>query len=144
MKKIFYTLALAAAVTFSANAQTNTTEQAETTAPATTGPRIEFEKQVHDYGQITMGADGNCEFKFKNTGTEPLVLNNVQSSCGCTVPSWTREPVMPGQEGSIKVRYDTNRIGHIGKAITVYSNSVGDNSERITLRISGNVNPKQN
>ena len=155
MKKILYSFALVAVAGLSAHAQRNTTtnvqqesQQATTTnpeqaAPTVQGPLIEFEKVVHDYGQIQQGANGESEFKFKNAGTEPLVLTNVQASCGCTVPTWPREPVMPGQESSIKVRYDTNRLGHIGKAITVYSNSIGG-QERVTLRVAGNVHPRQN
>ncbi|MDR0438563.1 MAG: DUF1573 domain-containing protein [Bacteroidales bacterium] len=136
MKKI-YTLVLLALATFSVNAQDEALKPVE-------GPRIMFEKQVHDYGQIQQGADGNCEFVFTNVGTEPLVLQNVNATCGCTVPSWPREPIMPGEKGTIRVRYDTHRLGNIGKAITVTSNSVGDNSNRITLRITGHVNPAQN
>ncbi|MCL2682202.1 MAG: DUF1573 domain-containing protein [Bacteroidales bacterium] len=135
MKKI-YTLVLIAFAAFSVNAQDETS--------SIEGPRIVFEKQVHDYGQIIQGADPYCEFVFENVGTEPLILRNVNATCGCTVPSWPREPIMPGEKGTIKVRYDTHRLGNIGKAITIISNSVGDNSDRITLRITGNVNPVQN
>jgi hypothetical protein len=103
------------------------------------GPDIQFGKTVHDYGTIIQGADGNCDFKFKNTGKEPLILSNVVSSCGCTVPSWTREPIMPGKEGTIKVKYDTNRIGVIGKQITVMSNA---KTERVVLQIAGKIEPK--
>lgn len=138
MKKIFYTLALAVAM-IPARAQDNVKDP----AAVVEGPKIEFEKLVHDYGQIVAGANGDCEFKFKNVGTEPLVLTNVQSSCGCTTPDWPRNPVLPGTEAVIKVRYDTQRIGNIGKSITVYSNSVGG-VERITLRIAGHISPKQN
>ncbi|NVN95734.1 MAG: DUF1573 domain-containing protein [Bacteroidetes bacterium] len=103
------------------------------------GPDIQFVKTVHDYGTIIQGADGNCDFKFKNTGKEPLILSNVVSSCGCTVPSWTRDPIMPGKEGTIKVKYDTNRIGMIGKQITVMSNA---KTERVVLQITGKIEPK--
>lgn len=103
------------------------------------GPEIQFTKTVHDYGTIQQGGDGNCEFKFKNVGKEPLILSNVVSSCGCTVPSWTREPIMPGKEGTIKVKYDTNRIGIISKQITVMSNA---KSDRVVLQITGKVEPK--
>lgn len=103
------------------------------------GPDIKFVNAVHDYGTIIQGADGNCEFKFKNTGKEPLILSNVVSSCGCTVPSWNREPIMPGKEGVIKVKYDTNRIGVISKQITVMSNAKTD---RVVLQIAGKIEPK--
>ncbi len=103
------------------------------------GPGIKFEKTVHDYGTIEQGADGNCEFVFENNGTEPLILSDVRSSCGCTVPSWPREPIMPGKKSSIKVHYDTNRIGGINKTITVSTNG---NPERVVLSIRGTVNAK--
>ncbi|MCM1168836.1 MAG: DUF1573 domain-containing protein [Bacteroides sp.] len=103
------------------------------------GPGIKFEKTVHDYGTIEQGANGNCEFVFENNGTEPLILSDVRSSCGCTVPSWPREPIMPGKKSAIKVHYDTNRIGGISKSITVSTNG---NPDRVVLSIRGTVNAK--
>lgn len=103
------------------------------------GPGIKFEKTVHDYGTIGQGADGNCEFVFENNGTEPLILSDVRSSCGCTVPSWPREPIMPGKKSSIKVHYDTNRVGGISKSITVSTNG---NPDRVVLSIRGTVEAK--
>jgi hypothetical protein len=101
---------------------------------------ITFASTVHDYGNIVQGADGSCEFKFTNEGKSPLVLSNVRASCGCTVPSWTKEPVLPGKEGVIKVTYNTNIVGTFSKAITVNSNA--KNAE-VVLNIKGNVTPKQ-
>jgi archaellum component FlaG (FlaF/FlaG flagellin family) len=140
---------LTAFVASSANAQRNRPQQATTKTPETPafvptaqGPKIEFEKLVHDYGQVVQGADGNAEFKFRNVGSEPLILSNVSASCGCTVPDWNRNPIMPGEYGSIKVNYTNMHIpGNIGRAITVHSNSV-DNTERITLRLAGTVSPR--
>ncbi len=110
-------------------------------AEKTEGPSIKFDNTTYDYGQIEQGANGDCEFTFSNVGTEPLLLSDVRASCGCTTPSWTREPIMPGKTGTIKVHYDTNRLGGINKAITVTTNG---NPERVVLRIAGNVNPKEN
>ena len=104
------------------------------------GPGIKFEKTVHDYGTIEQGANGDCEFVFTNNGTEPLILSNVRSSCGCTIPSWPREPIMPGKSSAIKVHYDTNRVGGIAKSITVSTNGT---PERIVLSIRGTVTPKK-
>jgi len=101
------------------------------------GPKIEFSEQEHNYGTLQKGGDGNCEFVFTNNGNEPLILSNVKASCGCTVPTWTKEPIMPGQKGSIKVRYNTNNIGAFTKTITVTSNAV--DSPRIVLKIRGKV-----
>ena len=117
--------------TFSLFAQTSKTTVKET---------IVFDKTVYDYGTITQGADGNCEFKFTNKGKEPLILSNVTSSCGCTVPQWPKEPIAPGKSGSIKVKYDTNRIGMINKTITVNANAINAN---IVLTIKGTVTAKK-
>lgn len=105
-------------------------------------PVITFEKIVHDYGTVPYNGDGKCEFKFTNTGKEPLILTNVRSSCGCTVPKWPREPILPGESEIIQVEYKTNRVGAINKSVTVQSNASNDN---VVLRISGQVlNQEQN
>jgi hypothetical protein len=100
------------------------------------GAILKFDKLVHDYGTVYQGADGNCEFKFKNTGDEPLVLSNVRSTCGCTIPQWPKEPILPGQSAAIKVSYDTKRIGAINKQITVLSNAT---ESSLTLSIKGTI-----
>lgn len=97
---------------------------------------IVFEKLIHDYGTIKKGSNGNTEFKFTNKGEKPLVLSNVRSSCGCTVPSWPKEPIEPGKTGVIKVRYNTAGVGPFNKTITVSSNAV---NSRVVLRIKGKV-----
>lgn len=84
---------------------------------------IAFDTDVHDYGTIKQGANGSYEFKFKNTGKEPLVITNAQGSCGCTVPAWPKEPILPGQSNSIKVTYDTKRVGPFTKTVTLTSNA---------------------
>lgn len=99
-------------------------------------PDVSFTKTVHDYGTIFVGGDGNCEFEFTNTGKEPLILSSVKSSCGCTVPSWPREPILPGKKETIKVKYDTGRVGPINKSVTVMSNA---KTSPVVLRITGNV-----
>lgn len=99
-------------------------------------PVIKFEKVVHDYGEISKNADGKCEFKFTNDGKEPLILSNVRSSCGCTVPVWPRQPILPGQSDVINVKYDTKRIGVINKSIQVYSNAT---EKTVVLKIKGKI-----
>lgn len=99
-------------------------------------PVITFSKIVHDYGTIYKGGDGNSEFEFKNTGIEPLILSNCLSSCGCTVPSWPKEPILKGKSAVIKVKYATDRLGAINKTITVTSNA---SNSPIVLKIIGNV-----
>ncbi len=103
------------------------------------GPNIEFTYTEYDYGEVIRGGDGKSEFIFKNTGNEPLILSNVKSTCGCTVPSWPREPVKPGESAKIVVNYSTNRMGPINKSITVSSNAI---SGPVVLRIKGNVVPR--
>ena len=107
---------------------------------STTTDSLVFEKLLHDYGTITQGADGNCEFTFTNQGEKPLTLSNVRASCGCTVPTWPREPIQPSEKGVIKVKYNTARIGNFNKSITVNSNAA---NSTVILRIKGNVTVKQ-
>ncbi|MFH0760419.1 MAG: DUF1573 domain-containing protein [Bacteroidota bacterium] len=92
---------------------------------------------THDFGSIVYGANGNVDFTFTNKGTKDLIINDVQSSCGCAVPSWTKEPVKPGQTGSVKVNYNTKLPGPFNKTIAVFSNA--DNSP-VRLVIRGKVN----
>ena len=114
---------------------------AQATSPAATaikvgGAEISFEKEVHDYGVMEQNGNGQCEFVFTNTGTEPLLITNARGSCGCTVPEWPREPIAPGASSAIKVKYDTKRIGLINKSVTITSN--GETSTKI-IRIKGEI-----
>jgi hypothetical protein len=103
------------------------------------GPMITFEHLVYDYGTIAEGADGRCEFNYQNTGDQPLILTNCQSSCGCLVASCDREPLAPGKSATLKARYDTKRVGRFTKSITVTSNAV--NTPVVVLSIKGQVLP---
>lgn len=108
-------------------------------APATNpkAPDYKFEKEVHDFGQIKEGVKAEYTFKFTNTGKEPLVISNVQASCGCTTPKWTKEPVKPGESGSVTAIYDSKgRPGTFNKAITITSNA---KTPQKVLFIKGNV-----
>ncbi|MBO7082623.1 MAG: DUF1573 domain-containing protein [Bacteroidales bacterium] len=104
------------------------------------GPEIEFEKLVHDYGEVPYNGNGECEFRFTNTGNEPLILQKPKSSCGCTVPTWPKEPILPGESEVIKVTYKTTKVGAINKTITVTSNAKVNAS--VVLRIKGTVLPQ--
>lgn len=85
---------------------------------------FKFEKEVNDFGTVPEGPAAAYEFKFTNTGKEPLIITNVVASCGCTTPKWSKEPVAPNKTGSILVSFDTNgRPGGFNKAVTVSSNS---------------------
>ena len=85
--------------------------------------KFEFKSELIDYGDIEKGSDGIKVFQFKNVGSEPLIIENVYSSCGCTVPTWTKTAIAPGKSGEIQVKYDTNRVGPIRRTITIYSNA---------------------
>ncbi|MFB1026651.1 MAG: DUF1573 domain-containing protein [Flavobacteriaceae bacterium] len=98
--------------------------------------KIEFESETIDYGTIEKGSDGVRVFKFKNTGDAPLIVSDVKSSCGCTVPKKPTEPILPGENGEIEVKYDTNRVNPIRKTITVTSNAV---TQTVALKIKGTV-----
>ncbi len=99
-------------------------------------PEAVFETEVLDYGNIEYDSDGTREFKFKNTGKEPLIIYSATGSCGCTVPTAPKEPIKPGETASIKVHYDTKRVGSFEKTVTVASN--GKTASK-TLKIKGVV-----
>jgi len=112
-------------------------------AMAQTGPKIEFKEETIDYGTVTKGDDSGLRvFEFKNIGDAPLIISDVKSSCGCTVPTKPQEPIMPGKTGKIEVQYNMNP-GPISKTITVQSNAVNKDSGIIPLRIKGNVIVKE-
>jgi hypothetical protein len=104
-----------------------------------TEAKIEFKTETIDYGVIEKGSDGIRVFEFTNTGNAPLIISKVSSSCGCTIPNWSKDPVLPGKTGEIQVKYDTNRVNPIRKAITVISNA--DTPTKI-LKITGEVKAK--
>jgi len=97
---------------------------------------FQFEKETIDYGKILKNANGVRKFVFKNTGNQPIIIKNIQSSCGCTVPERPKKPIMPGEKGEIKVSYDTKRIGGFSKVITIFSNA---KNPRKQLKIKGYV-----
>ncbi len=104
--------------------------------------KIKFKSDTIDYGTVEKGANGVRVFDFTNTGNAPLIVSKVSSSCGCTVPKWSKEPIMPGKNGQIEVKYDTNRVNPIRKTITVISNA---DTPTIALKIKGLVvDPSKN
>ncbi|MBK7231905.1 MAG: DUF1573 domain-containing protein [Saprospiraceae bacterium] len=115
---------------------------AQNAAPATTpqkssgGPKMVFENTSVDYGEIKKGSEPVRKVSFTNKGTEPLIIKNARGSCGCTVPTWPKEPIMPGEAGTIEIRYDTQRPGPINKTVKIQTNE-GD--EEQTLYLKGNV-----
>lgn len=135
MKKLLFTLSILGFSLFGMN-----TLFAQ--AAVESGAQISFEKETNDYGTIDQYSDGSCEFIFTNTGNAPLVISNAKGSCGCTVPTWPKEPIAPGETGKIKVHYDTKRVGKFGKSVTLQSNAV--DSPTKTIRIKGEVLAKPN
>ena len=125
MKKIFLSLAVALFSVLGVKAQIGS------------GPEVEFEKEVHDFGTMKQYGDASTEFKFTNTGTEPLIISNAKGSCGCTVPSWPKTPIKPGESAAIKVKYDSKRIGPINKSVTISSNA--SNEPTKVIRIKGMI-----
>jgi len=97
---------------------------------------ISFEKTIINYGVIDKGSDGVREFIFTNTGDAPLVISNVKSSCGCTIPKKPEKPILPGESDKIQVKYDTQRVGLIRKSISVKSNA---SNPSVILKITGEV-----
>jgi len=104
-----------------------------------TSAKIEFKSDTVDYGKIENGSNGVRTFTFTNTGTAPLVITNVKSSCGCTVPKKPTAPISPGKTGEIEVKYDTKRTGFIRKTITVTSNAANVKNGVSYLKIKGEV-----
>lgn len=110
---------------------------------AQTGPKIEFKEETINYGEVEKGKDDGIRiFEFTNTGDQPLIITNAKSSCGCTVPEWSKEPIAPGGKGQIKVQYNMNP-GPISKTITIESNAVNKPNGMVPLRIKGTVIVKE-
>lgn len=116
MKKLSIAILFLLLVASSAFAQDKKDEAAK--------PIISFERLTHDFGKVYDGRSVSYEFVFVNSGKTPLILSNVQPSCGCTTPEWPREPIMPGQKGKIKAIYTAGTFrGAFNKSINVSSNA---------------------
>ena len=100
------------------------------------GQEIWFDENLHDYGEIEKDSDGTWSFVFKNLGEEAIIINRVRSTCGCAVPDWPKEPIEPGEEGKITVKYNTATTGTFLKSIIVYSSAA---NSPVKLQIKGKV-----
>jgi hypothetical protein len=136
MKKILLALSLVTIYVVLSCSQTP-----QPAAAAKDNASIVFNETVHDFGTIPQGSDGSCEFIFKNTGEKPVVLTNVRSSCGCTVPEWPKQPIDKGIEAKIKVTYNTKIVGSFSKKISVYNNG---SVAPTVLTIKGSVEAAEN
>lgn len=110
--------------------------QAQNVETAKKVASIDFETEELDYGTIEKGSNGVRVFTFTNTGNAPLIISNVKASCGCTVPTYSNEAILPGEEGEITVKYDTKKVGKFTKTITVSSNAT--NTKKL-LKIKGSI-----
>ena len=106
-----------------------------------TGPSFTFEEDSYDFGDIYQGDVVDHVFVFENTGTEPLIITNVKVTCGCTATNWTRDPILPGEQSSIKVKFDSaGKIGRQNKVILIVSNATNPLPQ---VKIVTNVLPKK-
>lgn len=101
------------------------------------GPVIEVDKEEHDYGTINEGDDGRCIFLIRNSGDQPLVIDHISSSCGCTTAEYPQKPLAPGKSGKIAVEYNTSNIGSFRKTLVVVSNA--QNQPKKVIKIKGRV-----
>jgi hypothetical protein len=137
MKNYIYLLMLTFAIgSVNIHAQNNPTTVDQKESIVMNGPIMTFESLTVDYGTIDKNSEPLRVAKFTNTGTEPLIIKNARGSCGCTVPEWPKEPIMPGETAQIEIRYATNRIGKFNKKVTLTTNVPGD---PIVLTVKGEV-----
>ncbi len=107
-------------------------------------PIIKFEETEYNFGTIKQGDIITHEFKFTNTGKSPLIIRKVTTSCGCTTTFYTREPIKPGQSGVLRVKFNSaGKMGKQHKVITVVTNSPDPTSNRVILRMIGEVVPRR-
>ncbi|QKZ11419.1 DUF1573 domain-containing protein [Spirosoma sp. KUDC1026] len=97
---------------------------------------MKFAQETHDFGKIEQGKPVTHVFEFKNTGSDPVIINDAQASCGCTKPSFSREPIMPGKSGSISATFNAAAPGQFTKTVTVTSNAA---ASQAVLYLKGEV-----
>lgn len=103
---------------------------------------IEFEKTLHDFGNITQGEQAEYSFKFRNSGGTDLLITGAQASCGCTVPEYPKTPIKPGEQGLIKVKFNSDyRLDAFEKSVVVIANT---QPTETTIRIKGFIKPNPN
>lgn len=136
MKKIFLLamLTVLGAATSCAQETTKKIKANSAKVAKVDGAGMAFVSETIDYGTIAHNADGKREFVFTNNGTKPLIITNTQGSCGCTVPTSPKEPIAPGAQGIIGVKYATDRVGAFTKTVTVTSNAAGQATKVLTIK----------
>ena len=148
MKKAFLLMALVATFGFTSCKENaadkvqaeNVEEAAVRDAQATVYPKIEFAQTEHDFGTIAQGTNVEHTFTFTNTGNAPLVITNATSSCGCTVPTWTKEPIAPGETGEMVVKFNGSGQNQVTKTVNISANTETGKEQ---LKIKAFVTPKE-
>jgi len=127
MKRLYLLLLLIPFISLNLSAQETKKE----------GPEFKFENEVHQFGDIVEGNKVTHKFKFTNVGNRPIIIIKVTSTCGCTIPEWPEEPIMPGKEAEIKVVFDSKgKYGKFMKRVSIRSNAITPTK---ILIISGTV-----
>ncbi|MFD2550429.1 DUF1573 domain-containing protein [Bizionia sediminis] len=122
--------------------ESNVAEAASRDAQAANFPVLTFDKTEHDFGEIEAKSKVQTVFKYENTGSAPLVITDIKSTCGCTVPSdWSREPLAPGETGQFTVIFDGTGANKVTKTVTVTANT---EKGRETVKVSAFVKPDPN
>ncbi|WP_199120935.1 DUF1573 domain-containing protein [Pedobacter sp. ASV28] len=146
MKKVFLilfsALAFVACQNSSNKVETNTATSTDSNALVADAdaPKVKVEKAIYDFGTIVQGEKVHYDFKFKNNGKTPLIITDASATCGCTVPEYPKQPIKPGEEGTIKVVFNsTGKIGIQDKVVTIISNA---NPKFEELHLVGEVKEK--
>ncbi|MBS1526024.1 MAG: DUF1573 domain-containing protein [Bacteroidetes bacterium] len=125
MRKLFLGI-LAVSMLMACHSNSSNANLAAANSAAAPGdaPKMQFEKETHDFGKIRSGDKVTYDFKFTNTGKSPLIITDAKASCGCTTPNWPKTPVKPGEAGIIKVIFDSSgKNGLQDKQIVVTANT---------------------
>ena len=130
MKKFFLTSLMVAVFAMLAMAQDT---EAKTTDNAN-GPKLSLETTTVDYGVMEKNAEPLRTVKLTNAGNEPLIIKSARGNCGCTVPKWPKEPILPGETKELEIRYATNRVGKFSKKVTLTTNEGETITHVITVK----------
>lgn len=141
MKKLFVICMVVLSVTLGAGIVSAQELLHGGTSLNSSNAEIKFEKETHDFGKIKQHSDATYHFKFTNTGKEPLIITDAKGSCDCTVPEWPKQPIRPGETATIKVKYDTKKVGLFNKTVTITSNARNESVSE--LKIIGTVEPAE-